>query len=887
MYYCLYYQSKLILQVKCDNLLYFRGEINKMLKSFCETNNIGNFSKSDFNKIFTTKRKQYKGFEYYMYKNNNDIKQFVNSQYNRNKKAKKELKSYNYFYVYDCETTSIDDNTSLCYLYGFQRFDYSTVVTDDNITSLAHKYNAFRSCKKFAKRLDKLNLKAKQDNKKLVIYAHNLIYDLFELLQNVVPLMTVTDYEIINCYNDSIYRGSASKPLVFRLGNLFFIDSYALTNKSLAKVSQSHSIKKQVELKTYNEKYFFQSDLPKEELIYNEYDLLVTALAVFDSIKACKQLFNTFDDFIKQHVNTITGLSKYLNKTMYSDNELNKRNIKVHNQNASNNLPMLNGEIDVDRLLFYQSVFLGGYTHCNPLTAFRVITDKVISNDKKSDYPQQMLTRLFPYNFKVVKKDLLHKLLDYHNENLSNVKDFIKDNLKAEFDIISYFKPHKHYFLAQVKIDNLSVKFFQNNNVMPCIPVSNTNLTNVDIIDSETLLIDNGKLIKCNKSFTLYCTDLDLHIYSIFYNFDIVDCLQLEHTQNVHFLDSYIQDTLRYHLTVKDSLSKVIKGKINIAEATDYDNKPLFNNSTLEYYNTLSELEQERFLDFEYMCSKMNGINNQYGINVQKIVNDDIRFNLKDYTYIKNKNVLQGCSNGTTTRDFISGLYITSYARYDLALFTYMIYSLTDCTCVYWDTDSVKTMVKDKKQEKQLTNVVKMYNKAMEKVQDYINKKFGYMFGLGIFENDFTYDSFYSMGAKKYLTQIDNSIHITNSGINKHLFSDFLTEQFKKGYTFTELVNNFYHPNIILGYDIVKKLCIKYPQFHKEKVNKEFIDDNGKKCRVSQYTSPINIQQDYDVMNINNNLMNKIYFDFTQRLQLLFGMGENKINTEIEVIKNE
>lgn len=888
MFYCLYYQSKLILQIECETIHIFRNEINKMLKSFINANSIDNFSKADFNKIFTTKRKQYNGFEYHIYNDKKDVKKFVSGNYEQTKQTKQKLESYNYFYVYDCETTSIDGNTSLCYLYGFQRFDFSMNVTDENIDKLAHEYYGFQSSKKFANLLDKLNLKAKIDNKKLVIYVHNLIYDLYELIQNVIPKMHISDYEINKCYNDSIYRGSASKPLVFRLGNLFLIDSYALTNKSLARISQSHSIKKQIELKTYNEKFFFQSNLPETEITYNKYDLLVTALGVFDSIKACKQDFKTFNDFISQNVNTITGLSKFLNKNIYEDKNKNNQLVITHKQNATNNLPFTdNKEIDKERLLFYQNCFIGGYTHCNPFYAFRIIENTVISNDNKSDYPFQMLTRLFPYNFKTIKNNLLNELLHYHNENLDRCKDFTSSNLNYKFNSMSHFKVHKHYFLAYVELSNVNIKIFDNYNIMACIPVSKTNLTNVDLIDTNNFIIDNGKIIKALKPFKLYVTDIDLHCYSMFYDFNIIGCDILEHTCQVHFLDTYIQNSLRYHLTVKDSLSKVIKGNILLENATDFDGNKLYNDNIIESFYKMEKLERERFLDFEYMSCKMNGINNQYGINVQKIVNDEIRFNLKKYQFIKNKDILQGCNNKSTTRDFISGLYITAYARLTLSLITYMIYTETDCTCVYWDTDSVKTIVKNMEQQEQLERVIKKYNSAIEKVQKYINNRFGNMFGLGIFENDFTYNEFFSMGAKKYLTRIDNRIHITNSGINKHLFSDFLTKKYKNGLNFKQLINNYYHPNVILSYDIIKHLVIKYPSYHKSKVNKTFIDDNGKKCRVSQFTSPINLQDSYDVMNIDNKLMNKLYYQFTQDLQGLAGFNKNNLNTNINFIKKE
>lgn len=855
-----------------------------MLKQFIIDKEIDNFSKADFNKLFTTKRKQYKGFEWKQYNIKSQIKDKLPTYYLNNKKCRERLKAYNYFYVFDCETTFIDENKAVAYLYGLQRFDYSINVNDNNIKQLKHTYYHYQSYKKLAIHLNKLNIKAKTDNKKLVIYIHNLIFDLYELLQNVIPHMTISDYEIENCYNDSIYRGSASKPLVFRVGNLFFIDSYALTNKSLAHISQSHKFKKQTELKTYKEKYFFQSNLPKSELIYNEYDLLVTALGVFDSIKSCNTIFNTFDDFISQNVNTITGLSKYLNKHIYSDNDKNKQNILLHKMNATNNLPFKDNNVDANRLLFYQKVFLGGFTHCNPLFAFRCLKI-VISNDKKSDYPQQMMTRLFPYNFKVVEDNRIELLKKYHYENMNYFNhDFINSNLSADFEGCSYYRPCKHYFVALITINNLSIKMFDNNNCMPLIPVSNTSLTNIDIIDTNNFLIDNGKVIKANKPLQIYCTNLDLVTYQMFYDFDIIDCSYLEYTKSVHWLDKYIQDSLRYHLKKKDSINKIIKGKLSMDKAQDFEGNKIYSNEFINNYKSMNKTEQERLLNFEYLSCKMNGVNNQYGLNVQKIINDEIKFNLKKYQYIKNKDTLQGVNNKSTTRDFISGLYITSYARYDLALFTYMIFKLTQCSVIYWDTDSVKTMVTNKQQYKELKKVVNLYNNKFKLIQSYIDENIGYMYGLGIFENDFTYNEFFSMGAKKYLVRIDKKLEITNSGINKHLFSDFLTSKYKKSNNFNDVINQYYHPNIEIDGNIINHLVIKYPAFHQDKVKAKIVDENGKQCIINQFTAPINLISSYKVTDFTESYSNKMYWDFTYNLQKMAGMLENKLNIKKEYI---
>lgn len=897
MVYALYYRNRLVYKRAVSDLEHFKAAVynqkSRLFASVNYKNRSGNFNKL-FNKRFES---IIDGWEIRQYKNYKQVLQNVSS--NKINTRRKKSEAENYFYVFDIETTNYKNKYAFSYLYGIRKYNYNYELNDDNLEQYAENYIALygkNAVKQLFNLFNDINQTSAKDGKLTYIYAHNLNYDLFELIQNIFPLFELTDEDVATTINDSIFRGSAVKPLRFRFKNLVFVDSLALINKSLAKVSQSHKIKKLVENKTYKEQYFFGSELPASELEYNKHDLDVTALGIADSIRSLKQPFKTFNDYIKCNVSTITGISKYLNKHIYKDYNDNRKNINEHVARASHNLPLTDKyKIDTERLLFRQNTFQGGYTHANPFIAYNAnqSDDYVyISYDKKSHYPSTMTMRYFPYDFKVIDEDKTETLKYYVAENLKRIEadsynDFkfnmINDSNKVKDRKIynNYFAPTSFRFITEVELRNVQIKIYNGCNCMPLIAMSKTTFKAGDYFRKD-LIVDNGKLLKADKV-TLRCTDIDMLSYSLMYEFEISNCTYLESTTKTKWADGYIQSTLRYHLVNKNELSLLKEKKKKINELTDFTGAAMYNDNLIETFNTFSAEEKKSFINNEIQNVKQSGVNNQYGINVQRIINDNITFDLSQYRFQKEKDVIQGCNGIQTSRDYITGMYITAFARLDLAYMTYIIYNeLESATVCYWDTDSIKVKVRKSEREK-LDALFSEYNEKIEIIRAQSEKLFGGLFNLGIWEFDGEYKYFYTMGAKKYVTAADGKIAVTNAGINKKKMSSFLTEEYKKlckeyseREAFEKLVSSYYHPNVTLGTDITGRKTITYPDIKCKKIKLEAVDENGDKIKINQRPTALIVDCDYSLSNTRGkSLINRQHFQLCRRLQLNNGYDFN------------
>ena len=509
------------------------------------------------------------------------------------------------------------------------------------------------------------------------------------------------------------------------------------------------------------------------------------------------------------------------------------------------------------------------------------------SFDKKSHYPATMTMRYFPFNFKRIEKNKTELLKLLHAENkqhiaISNYRKF-KNNMmnvisKREKDMLyrTYAAPTKNAFLCEVTLSDVQVKTY-GLNCMPLIAMSKSDIAPSEYIKKSDIIVDNGKLLKA-KSITIKCTDIDLLAYELMYNFKISNCKQLEVSYQFKPADDYIQSTIRFHLVNKNEISLLIKGKKRIEDLKDFTGNRLFSDDTIANFYQMSEQEQNDFISFYYSETKSAGLNNQYGINVQKIVNDNIFFNFQEYRYQKDENQVQGCFGTQTTRDYITGIYITAYARLDLAFLTYMIYRECDKTVVvYWDTDSVKLLIPDDNELVEVNKLISWYNMRIGKIRKSFESQYGELYNLGIWDDDGTYKFFYSMGAKKYVVCYESEeIVVTNSGINKKIFSAFLNDKYhelqKIGLSdyaaFQKILKLYYHPNVNLGAEVTGRKIITYPYLRDAKINRTLTDESGKDIKVNQYPCALIADCDYLLSSTQNySLLNKQHYQLCKALQ--------------------
>ena len=265
---------------------------------------------------------------------------------------------------------------------------------------------------------------------------------------------------------------------------------------------------------------------------------------------------------------------------------------------------------------------------------------------------------------------------------------------------------------------------------------------------------DNGRIINAEQ-LTTTITDVDFNNIDNFYTYDYFEI---------------------NNMTIYD------KG---------YLPKPIIE-SILTFYEKKTVLKniENKKQEYNYYKELLNAI---YGMIVTDIVRDDI---LYDIDWNTSKGDLNGLINkyNTSKRRVLFypwGVWCTAYARRNL--FSGILEFKDDY--IYSDTDSIKVLNKERHMnyierynreiKEKLESCLSYYNIELERIRpknkDNIEKP------LGIWDYEGTYSRFKTLGAKRYLTEKNNDIELTVSGINKSIAIPKLKEKFSN----TEIFNKF------------------------------------------------------------------------------------------------
>ena len=266
--------------------------------------------------------------------------------------------------------------------------------------------------------------------------------------------------------------------------------------------------------------------------------------------------------------------------------------------------------------------------------------------------------------------------------------------------------------------------------------------------------LDNGRVISA-KYVKLIMTNVDFEIFTKCYditNFNI----------------------LEFYVSINDYLS------------------PTFVKYILELYKDKTELKDiEEFAD-KYAISKQY-INSMFGMMCTKNITDEILFNGKWEKNKLNEKIFNSKIEherkllSKTFTAFQFGVWVTAYARRNLWLGIIDI----DYDVVYCDTDSIKHIGNH-------DDFFDNYNRKIEERENIradmlgVDRKSfapkdkqGKEHRLGIFDVETTCDKFITLGAKKYLCEIDGKLKMTVSGVRKDAVSQLDSiEDFKLGLKF-------------------------------------------------------------------------------------------------------
>lgn len=409
-------------------------------------------------------------------------------------------------YFWDIETSKIEcDNGE------YMQVTYlSNVMEMNTITGEIISSEFFRTIGETVEYFLKLN-----DG---IVWVHNLDYELTFLLrelENVKGLITNGKIDNYGKVTQEVIFREKHSPLSIKLEvlpHLTFRDSYALFNKSVARLGEEIGLEK-LEY-DYKKIRLPWDQLEEYDYLYNERDNLIVARNIYKYMKdnnfTLEQIPLTFTSFVK------LKRKEYI-LTKFGKSGINKFYFDRNNQ--------------YDNFDFFEMVlktYQGGLTASNIKETGKLITNGVYSIDIKSSYPFQMASRKFPF---YDKKTTLHFTCDE------------ADNFYKEL------KPQ--YYFGMFKFKNIRIK---NRNYL--LPISSSQLTKGFV--SSDKVVFNGKLLSSSE-IIIPANNIDIDVINLCYKYDSIECLEIFSTTRARQLrkeeTSFLLNAFYNKETIKDKTS--------------------------------------------------------------------------------------------------------------------------------------------------------------------------------------------------------------------------------------------------------------------------------------------------------------------------------------------
>lgn len=389
--------------------------------------------------------------------------------------------------------------------------------------------------------------------------------------------------------------------------------------------------------------------------------------------------------------------------------------------------------------------FRGAVTMSNPRFTNVLINKTVKSFDEKSKYPSIMLCKEFPHTIK--------KENDFNNDT---------------------YKQHK-FWLAKVEITGLHTKYD-----FGCLSVFNCE--NIEIYNSTVF---NGKILHSPR-FIIYICNVDLDIINTIYTYKHIEFIEFYTCEKYGKLPNCFIELIKTFARDKTEIGKQLK-------------------QVEKQYGENSD--EYREINKQYMDAKAK-LNSIYGMMVQKltqpefVVDENFLWHevTKPYKYIEGKHL---------NRNFLYGIYITAYSRYDLV--RNIVHNCPN-NFVYCDTDSIKYI-----------DIGKPFEDLNEDIPEYL-QEFDYLKGFNKFEEELPYEQFLTYGAKKYAYIRNGEFSFTVAGLPKNTkINGFEEFYLGKVYEDCKLAKRYIYHNAYTDVDEFTNTTIR--QFTVDDIDENF--DNG------------------------------------------------------------
>ena len=378
-----------------------------------------------------------------------------------------------------------------------------------------------------------------------------------------------------------------------------------------------------------------------------------------------------------------------------------------------------------ERYAQLKRAFAGGFTHCSSWHTDKVYKD-VASFDFISSYPAVMVSEMFPMSGGRKVEEPPQSIEAF--EKILNLYCCI-------FDI-------KLYGVAEKRLADH--------------PISASRCWT-----SKGVVEDNGRVAFADE-IGITITNVDYYIIKKFYHWESFEVSNL-----------YIYDKGYLPTSFVKAVLELYKNK------TEYKGKKGFE---VEYMNSKGKLNSSFGMCCTDICKMVNTIRKTqddswtWGDDPDEDSEKKAK-RIEDYI---NKKINKYNNDKARFLSYEWGVFIVSYARANLFS---AIYDIGE-DYIYADTDSVKILNYRKHSDYFEWYNNKIYNKLVRACKhhkipiDYImpenikgEKK---LLGIWEFEHNKPFTRFKSLGAKRYMTEMDGEISITVSGLNKEYASDYI-----------------------------------------------------------------------------------------------------------------
>ena len=545
-----------------------------------------------------------------------------------------------------------------------------------------------------------------------IVWCHNLDYELYFLLRELgCNALNGENVSIYGTETQEIILRDKNSPLSItleRLPKITFRDSYALFNKSVQSLGEELNLPKLDY--DYKKERLPWDQLEQHDYDYNERDNIIVAKSIFNYMIKYSYSINdiplTFTSQVRR------------SRKRFISSEFGKKAINKFYFDRKKYYDDFNFFEDM------QKVYQGGLTASILPETRKFISNKntsgVIGVDIKSSYPNQMCTKKFPF---------------FTKENTISLSGPQADRYYK----LGLFKG----CIGTFKFTNIRVK---NKNYI--LPITSSQLR---IGSCTNYNLFNGKLISADE-IILPCTNIDINVIDLVYEYDEIECLSLHATSK----DRYLRIEEVAFLLENFKIKELKQGDVKDAKL---------------YINSM------------YGVKVSNPIKDNYLILDGEVTTEEYFNNTKEKREEIYNNYLDSINLFGGSIDLYSdGVFITSFAREQLVN---KVVEIVDNKgkVVYCDTDSIKFYCDTKEEQDKIINSIIIANefkiarnkklprfKQYKKLKDLSEEEYDAICRLGIWEieDKAPHQIFITYGAKKYgyITH-DGIVKTTIAGCNK------------------------------------------------------------------------------------------------------------------------